>query len=162
VSRQPHTMRAMPRPRTGTIIRKQTSLGTSYGLRFSYRGEKVYHHVGGSWDGWTEERVEAERVHVMGEVQRGEYVPPQSAAAPAPARDELPTFQVLASIVLARKKRRVAEKTYKDLEWRLVTAMDHFGNYRVDEIDVAVADDFVEKKLVERTRSRRRPPPAGR
>jgi hypothetical protein len=28
--------------------------------------------------------------------------------------------------------------------------MDHFGSYRVDEIDAGVADDFVEKKLVER------------
>ncbi len=55
-----------------------------------------------------------------------------------------------ASIVLARKKRRVAEKTYKDLKWRLTTAMDHLGGYRVDEIDTGVADDFVEKKLVER------------
>ena len=57
---------------------------------------------------------------------------------------------MFASIVLARKKRRVAEKTYKDLEWRLITAMDDFGSYRVDEIDAGVADDFVEKKLVER------------
>jgi integrase len=150
VSGQGNTMGAMPRPGIGTIIRNQTRLGTSYSLRFSYRGEKVYHYVGGSWEGWTEERVEAERVHVMGQVQRGEYVPPQPAAAPAPAGDEVPTFQVFASIVLARKKRRVAEKTYKDLEWRLTTAMDHFGSYRVDEIDAGAADDFVEKKLVER------------
>ena len=28
--------------------------------------------------------------------------------------------------------------------------MDHFGSYRVDEINAGVADDFVEKKLVER------------
>ena len=84
MSRHPTTIRAMPRPRTGTIIRNQTRLGTSYGLRFSYRGEKIYHHVGGSWEGWTEERVEAERVHVMGQVQRGEYVPRQPAAALRP------------------------------------------------------------------------------
>jgi hypothetical protein len=150
VSRQANTMRAMPRPGIGTIRRKPTRRGTSYGLRFSYRGQKIYHHIGGSWEGWTEERVEAERVHVMGQVERGEYVPHQPAAAPAPAGDELPTFQVFASIVLARKKRRVAEKTYMDLEWRLTTAMDHFGSYRVDEIDAGVADDFVEKRLVER------------
>ena len=142
MSWQPTTMRAMPRPATGTIVRNQTRLGTSYGLRFSYRGEKVYHHVGGSWEGWTEERVEAERVHVMGQVQRGEYVPPQRAPAPRPAGDERPTFQVFASIVLARKKRRVAAKTYKDLEWRLVTAMDDFGSYRLDEIDAGVAERF--------------------
>ena len=38
------------------------------------------------------------------------------------------------------------EKTHKDFEWRLTTAMGHFGNHRVDEIDAGVADDFVEKK----------------
>lgn len=140
----------MARPGIGTIMRYPTSLGTSYGLRFSYRGEKVYHHIGGSWEGWTEERVEDERVYVMGQVARGEYVPPQPAAAPTRVGDELPTFRVFASIVLARKKRRVEAKTYKDLEWRLTTAMDHFGSYRVDEIDAAVADDFVEEKLHER------------
>jgi integrase len=143
-------MRAMPRPGTGTVMRYPTKLGTSYGLRFSYRGEKVYHHLGGSWEGWTEERVETERVYVMGQVARGEYVPPQPAAAPTPAGNELPTFQVLASIVLARKKRRVEDKTCKDFDWRLSTAIDHFGDYRVDEIDAGVADEFVEKKLVER------------
>jgi hypothetical protein len=57
---------------------------------------------------------------------------------------------VFASIVLARKQRRVEEKTYKDLEWRLTTAMGHFGGYRVNEIDTGVADDFVEAKLHER------------
>jgi hypothetical protein len=150
VSGQANTMPAMPRPGTGTIMRYPTKLGTSYGLRFSYRGEKVYHHIGGSWEGWTEERVENERVYVMGQVARGEYVPPQPAAAPMPVGNELPTFQVFASIILARKKRRVEQKTYKDLEWRLTTAMDHFGSYRVDEIDAGVADEFVEKKLVER------------
>jgi integrase len=143
-------MGAMPRPAIGTIMRYQTKLGTSYGLRFSYRGEKLYHHFGGSWEGWTEERVEYERAYVMGQVARGEYVPPQPAAAPPLAGEELPTFQVFASIVLARKKRRVEEKTYKDLEWRLTTAMGHFGGYRVNEIDAGVADDFVEAKLHER------------
>jgi len=57
MSRQPITIRAMPRPGTGTIIRNQTRLGTSYGLRFSYRGEKVYHHVGGSWEGLTAQEI---------------------------------------------------------------------------------------------------------
>ena len=150
MSGQGNTMGAMPRPGTGTVMRYPTKLGTSYGVRFSYRGGKTYHHIGGSWEGWTEERVEEERAYVMGQVARGEYIAPQPAAGPRPAGDELPTFQVFASIVLARKKRRVEEKTHKDLEWRLTTAMGHFGNHRVDEIDAGVADEFVEQKLVER------------
>lgn len=140
----------MPRPRTGTIIRKPTKLGISYGLRFTYRGQKVYHSIGGSWEGWTDERVEEERKFILRQVGRGEYVPPRPETAPIAAGDEVPTFQVLASIVLARKKRRVSDKTYADLKWRLDTAIDHFGEYPVDQIDVALADAFVEGKLHER------------
>lgn len=55
----------MPPPRTGSIRRKQTKLGTSYGLRFKYQGQEHYHHIGGSWEGWTEERVDDERRYVM-------------------------------------------------------------------------------------------------
>jgi integrase len=113
------------------------------------RGERVYHHFGAEREGWTEERVEQERAYVMAQVARGEYMPQRPQAGPPPAA-EVPTFQVFASIVLARKKRRVGEKTYKDFKWRLETAMDHFGHRPVDQIDAAVADEFVEQKLLER------------
>lgn len=139
----------MARPRTGSIRRNRTTLGTSYGLRFSYRGQEIYHHFGGSWEGWTEERVADERAYVMAQVDRGEYVPPVREAAPRET-SAMPTFQVFASIFLARKKGRVAAKTYQDLEWRLVTAMNHFGPRRLDAINEALIDEFVDEKLRER------------
>ena len=141
---------AMSRPRTGSIRRKKTALGTSYGLRISWRGRVLYHHLGGAWEGWTEERVDAERAYIMAQVDRGEYVPPRPPAAPALPDKETPTFQVFASITLARWRRRVASKTAADLEWRLRTAMDHFGSLRLDEVDEAVADEFVDWALRER------------
>lgn len=147
---QKATIGAMPRPRTGTIIRKQTRLGISYGLRFSFRGAKVYHHIGGSWEGWNDQRVQEERRYVMAQVDRGEYVLERSVPALTTAGDAMPSFQVFASIVLARNKRRVGEKTYADLRWRLETAVGHFGPYRLDQIDVALADAFVEARLLER------------
>lgn len=55
----------MARPRTGSIRRQPTALGISYGLQFWYRGKRLYHHIGGEWQGWTEERVEAEQTFVM-------------------------------------------------------------------------------------------------
>jgi hypothetical protein len=66
---------------------------------------------------------------------------------------------VFASLVLDRKRRRVGDKRLVDLEWRLRTAMDHFGKYPLDKIDVALADDFVDLKLGERERSTRPPRP---
>jgi len=140
----------MPRPRTGTIRRKQTRLGTSYALRLSWRGRELYHHLGGSWEGWTEERVERERAYILAQVERGEYVPQSAAPAAAPQAEDLPTFQVFASVLMARWRRRLAPKTAADLEWRLRTAMDHFGKLSVGAIDAAAADEFVDSALRER------------
>ena len=140
----------MPRPRTGTIRRKQTKLGVSYGLRIPWRGTEIYHHFGGSWEGWTEQRVEDERRYLLAQVDRGEYVPQRAVASPGPDSATVPTFQVFASVVLARKKRRIAVKTYQDLEWRLRIAIDHFGSRRLDRIDVALVDEFVDHALRDR------------
>lgn len=142
----------MPRPRTGTIRRKPTALGISYGLRFKYKGRRIYHHLGGEWEGWTEDRVEAELKFIMQLVARGEYVPQRREPTPPAQEKDVQTFQVFASLVLDRKRQRVGEKRIKDLEWRLRTAMDHFGKYRLNTIDVAMADDFVDLKLRERER----------
>jgi integrase len=142
----------MARPRTGSIRRQPTALGISYGLQFWHRGKRLYHHIGGQWEGWTEERVEAERTFVMQLVARGEYVPQRTEPAPAAREDEVPTFQLFASLVLDRKRQRVGDQRLKDLEWRLRTAMDHFGRYPLDKIDVALADEFVDLKLRERSR----------
>jgi integrase len=146
----------MPRAPRGAVIRKETALGTSYALRLRYRGRRIYHHLGGAWEGWTEERVETERAYIAAQMARGEYVAPgppapRPSASPAPAEGgPRRSFQEFASIVLARKQGRVADKTYADLKWRLVTAMDHFGHYRLDAITEAVVDDFVSSKLRER------------
>lgn len=145
----------MPRPARGTVVRKQTALGTTYALRLTVGDRRIYHRLGGSWEGWTEERAEAERDYVAAQIARGEYVAPDAArqtdSAPTPPDGGgSQSFQEFASIVLARKRGRVADKTYADLKWRLVTAMDHFGTYRVDRISEAVIDDFVSAKLRER------------
>jgi integrase len=141
----------MPRPRTGTIRRKPTAHGISYGLRLWYRGKRIYHHLGGEWEGWTEERAKAEHEFVMQLVARGEYVP-QRREPSSVGEEEDPTFQVFASLLLDRKRRRVGDKRLEDLEWRLRTAMDHFGKYRLDKINLALVDDFVDRKLRERER----------
>lgn len=86
----------------------------------------------------------------MAQVERGEYVPQRRESAPLPTGDDAPTFQVLASLVLDRVRRRVEERSADDLEWRLRTVMDHFGPKPIDRIDVATIDDFVDQKLRER------------
>ena len=41
----------MPRQRTGTLRRKRSARGVSYGVQFSYRGEEHYVYLGGSLGG---------------------------------------------------------------------------------------------------------------
>jgi integrase len=143
----------MARPRTGSVVRKRTRLGISYALRFSYRGERVFHALGGSWEGWTEERVEQERIYIAEQVGRGEYVPPAPPAA-APRSQAATSFQFVASEWLARKARELPDgvdgKTYTDLNWRLAIAIEHFGNVRVSRIAVRTIDDMVGALLSER------------
>ncbi len=61
-------MRSMPRPATGRscVPRRAWAPATAFGSATA--ASEVYHHIGGSWEGWTEERVEAERDYVMGQV----------------------------------------------------------------------------------------------
>jgi hypothetical protein len=41
----------MSRPRTGTLRRKRSAQGVSFGVQFNFRGESHYVHFGGSWEG---------------------------------------------------------------------------------------------------------------
>jgi integrase len=51
----------MARPRRGTLKRRPTKQGISYGVAFTYRGEEFYEHFGGEWEGWDEERTAEEQ-----------------------------------------------------------------------------------------------------
>ena len=142
------------RQRTGTLRRKHSLQGVSYGVQFSYRGESYYVHFGGSWDGWTEERAADEQGFLMAKVNRGEWTPPPRDTAPArPA--STPTFQVIASEWLHRHKLKAGDPdgtstTIRDLEWRLAVVMDKFGPVAADRVDFALAEDLVAALCEER------------
>jgi len=51
----------MARRSTGGVVEKQTSRGTSYGIRFRAGGQRRFVHVGYSTEGWTRRRAEEER-----------------------------------------------------------------------------------------------------
>ena len=82
----------MARPRRGTLRRRQTTQGVSYTVQFSYRGEEHYVYLGGSWEGWTEQRAVEEQGYLMAKVNRGEWTPAPRERAPGARRSgaELP------------------------------------------------------------------------
>jgi len=78
----------MARPRRGTLKRRPTKQGTSYGVSFTYRGEESYEHFGGEWEGWDEERAAEEQRFLMEKVNRGEWTPAKAAPAPPPQSED--------------------------------------------------------------------------
>jgi hypothetical protein len=77
----------MARPRRGTLKRRPTKQGISYGVAFTYGGEGFYEHFGGEWEGWDEERAAEEQRFLMEKVNRGEWkrakIDPQRGLATA-------------------------------------------------------------------------------
>lgn len=86
----------MARPRRGTLKRRPTKQGTSYGVSFTYQGEEFYQHFGGEWEGWDEERAAEEQRFLMEKVNRGEWTPAKAAPALQLAAANSPTFRGLA------------------------------------------------------------------
>ncbi len=69
----------MTPPRRGRLKRRQTSQGTSFGVAFDCAGQAFYVHLGGDWEGWSEDRAAEEQRYLMGKVNRGEWSPPAPA-----------------------------------------------------------------------------------
>lgn len=143
----------MARPASGTVIREPTARGTFYSLKVRYKGERLTVRLGGEWEGWDEDRVQDERELIAKLVARGEWVAPKPAApkaATAPTPDSM-TLQVWASLVLAKKRARLSDNGYADLEWKLTVAVAFLGDWQVTELTSTVIDnEFVTKALKER------------
>lgn len=156
----------MPRPRTGSLQRRKTRRGASWGVLFRLHGENFYVHFGGEWEGWTEARALDEQRFLMAKVNRGEWQPP-SVAAPAGPASPVPTFQREASEWLHRYKLRAGDpdgrsKSVRDLKWRLSVVMDVFGPVPIDQINYSLAETLVtelceERVAIARGRARGRP-----
>lgn len=144
----------MPRPRSGSLRRRATERGTSWGVEFRLNGEDFYVHFGGAWEGWTEERARQEQQFLMAKVNRGEWQP-SSPIAPSRPPLRLPTFQVESSEWLHRYKLRAGDplgrsKSVRDLEWRLSVVMDRFGPVPIDRIGYPLAEALVTELCEER------------
>jgi integrase len=150
-----HRIGAMGRPATGTVVRKPTKLGISYALKVRYKGRREYVYLGGSWEGWSEERVDEERRYIAQQIARGEWIPPSQQAsssrssAPAQPSGDV-TFQVYASTCLARWSRRIADSTHVGLEWRLSVAIAHIGHLPMTRVDEQALEGMVQALLLER------------
>ena len=131
---------------------KTTGEITSFGVRFRYAGKRRYVTL----DVTTEKEAEAAMAHLMADVQRGLWTPPEERQ-PEPQPREAPTFYEFASAWLeaqrtegGRDGRGLSEKGDVDLCWRLNKhLLPHFARLRLDEITVERVDAYRRAKVAE-------------
>jgi len=115
--------------------------GRGWAIRFRAYGKRRSITLGTTAEGWNRERAERELRHVLADVERGIWQPPDRAAAQAPP--EAPTFHEFASQWYAERKHEWAEATRVDYLWRLRDyLLPFFKDYRLDTISIADVDRY--------------------
>ena len=137
----------MARPSTGQVIEPKN--GRAWALRFRAYGERHYLTLGSNDEGWNRERAERELRHVLADVERGIWRPPEPEPEPEQPR-EVPTFHRFASDWLATRKPELRPRTVEDYEWALsYHLLPFFRDHRLTAITVAEVDRFKAAKLRE-------------
>lgn len=142
----------MARRSTGGIVERETTRGTSYGVRFRAFGRRQFVLVGSSADGVTRADAERELGYIVEQVRRGEWQPP-AEAAPPPA--PVPTFHQAASAWFEARRTEggkrgsgLSASGEADLRWRLSNhLLPAFANWRVDAISVQDVDAYRRRKV---------------
>ena len=140
----------MARPPTGQVLERRTGRGRTYALRFRAYGKRHYVNLGTSNEGYTHQRAEEELANVLADVRRGIW----KAVAPEPPPTtpvEEPTFHVLASEWVERRRHEVDARTVEHWRWALSTHLLPFlATYLPSQITTALIERFKAAKLAER------------
>src|SRR3954468_13283034 len=144
------------RPRTGQGDIRETDRGKVFAARIRFNGERIRVRFGGDWEGWTETRAADELDYIVKQIERGEWIPPVDEQPPVSQLRDLTTFQVFASMFLAKQEARIEggreSSTFRQLKYRLEIAVDHIGHLALEAISESVIDDMVLALLEERRR----------
>jgi integrase len=147
-------MADIPRKRTstGSVVVRETTAGPVYALRYRAGGRRRYETLGAAVDGWTPRMAEQALRDQLDRIRLGVWTPPQAekptvAAAPA----EEPTFHLLASEYVERRRREVDERTAEQWRWALsLHLLPHFAALRPSEITVGRVKAYMAAKQAER------------
>jgi integrase len=121
-----------------------------FALRFSAYGQRQYVTLGSDAEGWTRKQAEDELERTLAQVKLGLWQPPRPEPA-AKVEAEEPSFHVLASEWVERRRHEVDERTVEHWTWALSGhLLPHFAEYRPSEITVGAVEQFKTAKLAER------------
>jgi integrase len=137
----------MARKPTGQVI-PPDGKQRSWAIRFRAYGRRHYVTLGRPEDGWTRQRAEAELRHVLADVERGIWRPPEPQ--PIQATAEAPTFHEFASEWLDARRGELRPRTMTDYEWALsYHLLPVFKDHRLSEITVREVDRYKAAKVRE-------------
>lgn len=139
----------MARPAKGGIVERVGKDGAvAFQIRFRALGKRRYVTLGSSAEGWTRAKAEEELRHVLADVERGIWKPPEPEPAEAP--EEAQTFHEFASRWFEDNKHGWAPRTLDDYRDTLSNhVLPYFKDYLLTEITIEVVDRFRAKKLAE-------------
>jgi integrase len=142
----------MARKSTGQLVIRRRKDGVTFGARVRVAGERRYVTLGSSADGMTATQARDELANLLADIRRGRWTPP----TPAPAVEaplEEPTFHVLASEWVERRRHEVDARTVEHWTWALSNhLLPFFRDYRPSQITAALVERYKAAKLGERER----------
>jgi integrase len=140
----------MPRRSTGGVVVDARRKSPVFALRFRAYGQRQYVTLGAADEGMTMEKAEDALRHVLADVERGIYRPPEREAAPAPEQPKDPTFHQFASEWFGANAGKWRPKTRVDYEWQLrLHLLPFFAQHRLSQITVREVERYIAAKVKE-------------
>jgi integrase len=137
----------MARKATGQVVERKRTRGRVFALRFRAGGQRQYITLP---DGTSREEAERELRHVLADVERGAWRPPEPVPEIELPESE-PTFHEFASEWLAMREHELSERTVEDYKWALTQhLLPYFAKYRLSEITPELVDRYTATKAQEK------------
>lgn len=128
---------------TGRVVEHEGADGLTYrALRFTAFGRRRYLSLGPV----SQAEAERELRHVLADVERGIWQPPQPTAVPEP----MPSFHEYAEEWWTVHEGRLARETRANYRWRLEAhLLPFFAEIPLDRITFKVVESYIASKLAE-------------
>jgi integrase len=142
----------MNRRSTGGVVIDRRRKSPVFALRFRAYGKRQYVTLGSAAEGWTQARAESELRHVLADVERGIWRPPDrgSPVAPPPEQQKDPTFHEFASQWFHDNEGGWRPNTRVDYGWQLSNhLLPFFAQHRLSQITIAQVDRYRAQKVRE-------------
>jgi hypothetical protein len=140
----------MARRSTGGVVIDTRRKSPVFALRFRAYGHRQYVTLGSADEGWTRDKAEAALRHMLADVERGIWRPPDREPLPASEQPQDPTLHEFATEWFRDNERGWRPNTQLDYKWQL---RDHllpfFAEKRLSQITVREVDRYKAAKVRE-------------